>query len=89
MVDNYSTYIGNRGALGGVYLIRELTGQVFIQYSTFSQNTATLGGAIQIQAGSMQITNCTFNRNRAAEGGAISSFGIGQFVVTNSSFIEN
>ena len=44
--DISSTYRDNRGILGGVYNILEVTARVYIHFGTFQQNYGFLGGAV-------------------------------------------
>ena len=58
--------------------------------NTFENNTAGLGGAAVIQAGTVDFNGCSFNKNNAAEyGGAMYITKNATANITNSKFEEN
>lgn len=58
--------------------------------NTFENNTADLGGAAVVQAGTVDFNGCSFNKNNAAEyGGAIYITKNGTVNITNSKFVGN
>lgn len=58
--------------------------------NTFENNTADLGGAAVIQAGTVDFNGCSFNKNNAAEyGGAIYITKNATVNITNSKFEDN
>ncbi|HEX5688489.1 MAG TPA: right-handed parallel beta-helix repeat-containing protein, partial [Roseiflexaceae bacterium] len=60
-----------------------------IHNSTFSGNSALLGGAVRLQ-GETNITDCVFEANHAdQEGGAIASEIVAQLNIRNSQFLDN
>jgi hypothetical protein len=68
---------------GGVHNSGTLT----VTNSTFSGNTAFIGGGIYSDSGSLMVTNSTFSGNKAYEGGGI--YNDGTLTVTNSTFSGN
>ena len=58
--------------------------------NTFENNTANLGGAAVLQAGTVDFNGCSFNKNNAAEyGGAMYITKNATANITNSKFEEN
>lgn len=58
--------------------------------NTFENNTANLGGAAVLQAGTVDFNGCSFNKNNASEyGGAMYITKNGTVNITNSKFEEN
>lgn len=58
--------------------------------NTFENNTADLGGAAVVQAGTVDFNGCSFNKNNAAEyGGAIYITKNATVNITNSKFVGN
>ncbi len=58
--------------------------------NTFENNTAGLGGAAVVQAGTVDFNGCSFNKNNAAEyGGAMYITKNATVNITNSKFEEN
>lgn len=58
--------------------------------NTFENNTADLGGAAVVQAGTVDFNGCSFNKNNAAEyGGAMYITKNATVNITNSKFEEN
>jgi len=49
-------------------------GTVFIDKSTFNENSADEGGGIEINEATIEIVNSTFSNNEAREGGGMSAF---------------
>lgn len=58
--------------------------------NTFENNTADLGGAAVVQAGTVDFNGCSFNKNNAADyGGAIYITKNATVNITNSKFVGN
>ena len=58
--------------------------------NTFENNTADLGGAAVVQAGTVDFNGCSFNKNNAAEyGGAMYITKNATVNITNSKFVGN
>lgn len=58
--------------------------------NTFENNTASLGGAAVVQAGTVDFNGCSFNKNNSAEyGGAMYITKNATVNITNSKFEEN
>ena len=56
--------------------------------STFTRNSAELGGAVYVQFGHQRIANCHFSGNTATEaGGAL--YDDGKITMTDSTFTAN
>lgn len=87
--DNHaSELIGGDLPRGGAILM--FGGTLTISESTFSNNTADYGGAIDGQNTTMSIMDSTFNANIAAvNGGAIRNSSFGDLTVIGSSFTAN
>jgi hypothetical protein len=77
---------GQIGEGGGIENAATVT--LTIINSTFSGNTAGLGGGVFI-SGIVTIINSTFSSNMASEGGAIYNSGGGTLTITNSTFSSN
>ena len=65
-------------------------GSIEANGNTFENNTAGLGGAAVVQAGTVDFNGCSFNKNNAAEyGGAMYITRNATVNITNSKFIGN
>ena len=76
---------------GGGLLISGLSETLHITNSTFTENSASLGGGgIYNSAGELNLTNCTFTRNQAdpGGGGGIDSY-FGDLNLTHCTFTGN
>jgi len=79
-----STFSNNHG--GAIY--NNEYGKGIIYTSTFNNNTANIGGAIQ-NMGDLTIDNSVFNNNTADNGGAIYNHEYGTLTIYNSTFNNN
>lgn len=87
-----STFVFNRGTIGGA--VTATSGTLKFYDSVFTQNQATGshngGGALCLHANAMvEIWGCVFTSNRALHGGAIASRDSTVLKVHNSSFDSN
>jgi len=60
-----------------------------VEQSTFSENSALSGGAIENASGETSVTSCNFEDNAATMGGAIYTGDMGGGMVSNSTFLRN
>ena len=77
--------VGNRA---GAILLAS-TSESSITDATFTSNSASNGGAVHTEAGTVNITNTSFSKNSATNGGAVRSSGAVVLNIDNSSFEEN
>lgn len=76
----------------GTFMVESVknNGVIEANGNTFENNTADLGGAAVIQAGTVDFNGCSFNKNNAAEyGGAMYITKNATANITNSKFEEN
>lgn len=76
----------------GTFMVESVknNGVIEANGNTFENNTAGLGGAAVIQAGTVDFNGCSFNKNNAAEyGGAMYITKNATVNITNSKFIGN
>ena len=76
----------------GTFMVESVknNGVIEANGNTFENNTAGLGGAAVIQAGTVDFNGCSFNKNKAAEyGGAMYITKNATANITNSKFIGN
>ena len=76
----------------GTFMVESVknNGVIEANGNTFENNTADLGGAAVVQAGTVDFNGCSFNKNNAAEyGGAMYITKNATANITNSKFIGN
>ena len=76
----------------GTFMVESVKNNGFIEANgnTFENNTADLGGAAVVQAGTVDFNGCSFNKNNAAEyGGAMYITKNATVNITNSKFVGN
>lgn len=76
----------------GTFMVESVknNGVIEANGNTFENNTADLGGAAVVQAGTVDFNGCSFNKNNAAEyGGAMYITKNATVNITNSKFIGN
>lgn len=76
----------------GTFMVESVknNGVIEANGNTFENNTADLGGAAVIQAGTVDFNGCSFNKNNAAEYGGVMYITKNATVyITNSKFIGN
>lgn len=76
----------------GTFMVESVkdNGVIEANGNTFENNTADLGGAAVVQAGTVDFNGCSFNKNNAAEyGGAIYIADDGKVNIANSKLVGN
>ena len=76
----------------GTFMVESVknNGVIEANGNTFENNTANLGGAAVVQAGTVDFNGCSFNKNNAAEyGGAMYITKNATVNITNSKFVGN
>lgn len=76
----------------GTFMVESVknNGVIEANGNTFENNTADLGGAAVVQAGTVDFNGCSFNKNNAAEyGGAMYITKNATVNITNSKFVGN
>ncbi len=81
-----STFTRNTADWYGGAIYNEYSGDLTINASEFTDNTAETGGAI-FNAGTLTISDAQFNQNSAEAGGAIYNYGA--LTVNDSTFTDN
>jgi predicted outer membrane repeat protein len=85
---NHCTFTDNHASsVGGAFMANASTGSS-VSVSTFTGNSASLGGAIAVYSAGPSVNNCTFTGNSATRGGAIYDTDAGPQVI-NSTFTGN
>lgn len=85
------TFTNNTTTGGGGAIYNNYSGTMTADYSTFTDNRSSYGGAVSNNLGTLNLDNCTFTDNTAndtAGGGAIYNSG-GPVTVDNSNFTGN
>jgi predicted outer membrane repeat protein len=83
-----STFLENHASPGQGGAIWSIGKSLTVTNSTFSRNTASLGGAI-LASGSFTLSNNTFSANRGDTGGAVVVDRGASATITNSTFYNN